>query len=195
VSFDGGTFTTNEIGETETYGIELELAYQTQTTDISFSHNFTKLIDFDLKRPTDAQNISASPYGFGEDLANWSNHITKLSATRKLNDRWSMSGSLRVYWGYPGGRDLTDYHEDVLGGSNQFLPRNDDGVDRAFGASVFLNLGVEYEPLEKLFFGVHAYNLLGLFNDDLNKRNHFQRTTQYRQESPGIAFSLRYESF
>ena len=39
------------------------------------------------------------------------------------------------------------------------------------------------------------YNLLGIFDDDLNKRNHFQRTTEYRQESPGLAFSPRYAAW
>lgn len=195
MSFGGATRRTNDIGELQTFGLEIELAYQTKTVDLSFSHNFTKLIDFDLRRETQAQNLTAEPYGYGRDLANWSNHITKLSASYEFSRRWSASGSLRVYWGYPGGQDLADYHDKELGRSNVFLPVYDDGADRAFGPSVFLNLGVEYEPIEKLSVALHACNVLGLFDDDLNKRNHFQRTTQYRQEARSLALTLRYEAW
>ena len=56
-----------------------------------------------------------------------------------------------------------------------------------------MNLGVEYQATDRLSFSVHGYNVLGVINQDWNKRNHFQRTSQYRLEAPAFAMSLRFE--
>ena len=196
VSFNGdpAVLRTDKIGRLQTYGLEFELAYRTKATDITLSHNFTKHVDLKLTRDTATQNLSASPYGYGNDLANWSNHLTKLTARHELTDQWAVSASARIYWGYPGGEDLADYHEEdpVLNGTSNLLPLAEDS-DEAFDASVFVNLGVEYKATDRLSFSAHGYNLLGLFDHKFNKRNQFQRTSQYRLEAPAFGMSVRFD--
>ncbi|MEK6238789.1 MAG: TonB-dependent receptor, partial [Planctomycetales bacterium] len=88
------------------WGMEGELRYQCGDGLLLASHGYTKLLDFTLADPTMPSFISASGEGFGGDLAQWSNHVTKIAARRPLTDAWSMDGSLRYLWGFPGQRDL-----------------------------------------------------------------------------------------
>jgi len=189
VSWDGITETINAIGELDTWGLEAEIQHHSTTLDLSFSHNYTQQLDFTLTRDTAFQNISAAPYGYGNDLANWSDHCTKLVTRYHLASAWTATGSARVYWGLPGGRDLADYNQEQVNAGG--LPRYDEGYTRAFGESVFLNLGLEARPGESVTIALHGYNLLGLLDDNLNKVNFFQRTTQYRQIAPSLALTLR----
>ena len=158
---------------------------------MNFSHNYTKHIDFELQDPTlDKQNVSASAYGYGDDLANWSNHSTKLVIEIDLLQNWIASGSLRVHWGYPGGEDLAEYNRDVLG-DNENFPITD-GSDKAWQESAFLNFGLQYSYSEHTLVRLDAHNVLGLFDEDLNKRNAFQRTSQYRLEAPALSVMVRW---
>lgn len=178
-----------DLGNLDFYGLEAEMIYATDKTRIIFSHNFTKHIDFDLASPTIIrQNVSASPYGFGNDLANWSNHVTKFTVECDICEQATAYASLRYYWGYPGGEDLADYNAAAFGGDPR-LPVSD-GTDRAFEESIFLNLGVEVRASESTTISVHAFNVLGWIDKDYNKRNFFQRTGQYRSQAPGVGITV-----
>ncbi|MBT4521068.1 MAG: hypothetical protein HOC23_13785 [Halieaceae bacterium] len=137
------------------------------------------------------QNLSASPYGYGKDLANWSNHSAKISMEYQLNARWSASASARIYWGYPGGQDLADYNMEQLGG-RLGAPQYDEST-RAFEESVYLNLGLEYRFGQGNTVRLDAFNLMGIVDDDYNNRNYFQRTSQYREEIAAIAVTVNYK--
>jgi iron complex outermembrane receptor protein len=191
----GGRDRIELLGEYDVWGTELEVSYRTEKTRFALSHAYTKLIDFSLEDPETIQAYSAEPYGYGDDLANWSNHVTKLAVTHDLNDQWSGNASLRVYWGYPGGEDLTHYHNDqvaVRGSSWDHMPLSDPGYDDAFDLSMHLNLGVEYRPTENLTMRLHALNTLGWFDEDLNKRNYIMRVSAYRVEAPAFTLSMTY---
>lgn len=81
------------------YGTELEAVYRTETSRFIASHSVTKLIDFKLlpdyapAQPIDLaaipfnQGFNAAPYGFGNDLANQSPHLTKLAYHLEIDDR------------------------------------------------------------------------------------------------------------
>ncbi|NRB40432.1 MAG: TonB-dependent receptor [Pseudomonadales bacterium] len=188
VSFDSISSTTNAIGELQTYGLELELKYQTSSSRLLFSHNYTKHLNFELSRDTALQNLSVSPYGYGDDLANWSNHGTKFSAEVDVSQRWSLSTSVRIYWGYPGAKDLADYNQAELGGRDNAALYDDSS--RAFEESVFVNAGVNYTISKAASISFNGYNLLGLVHEDYNKRNFFQRSGKYRQEAPAAVLAL-----
>lgn len=188
VSFDSTSQTTTAIGDLQTYGLELEGKYQTAQTRFLFSHNYTKHLDFENTRGTALQNLTASPYGFGDDLANWSNHSSKLSLEYDFNNQWTGTASTRIYWGYPGGEDLSNYNKAVLGSNiNAALT---DSSTRTFEESIHLNMGLEYHPDKITTVRLDGFNLLGLIEDELNKRNYFQRTGSYRVEAPAIALSV-----
>lgn len=178
------------VGTFDIWGIDLELNYQSDNTKVSFSHGYTKLIKASLAGPDIVQGISAAPYGFGNDLANWSNHITKIALDHKLNDKVSVSSSLRVYWKFPGAKDLADWN------STQVNPRTiavaDPGWEKSYGASAYLNAGLEYHPRKDLTVRADAFNILGWADKTLNKRIYILRGSNYSSEAAAVAVSAKY---
>jgi iron complex outermembrane receptor protein len=175
------------IGTEREYGAELEASYHTDKTRLMISHGYTKLYGFTLANNQDTY-ITAKPYGRGDDLANWSNHITKLTAQQKLNDKWTLDASLRIYWGFPGMKDYERQFPSV-GGSEPFVPN---GWEKTYRGSYFLNLGLQYQPNKNLTIGVTGYNLLGIFDINLNKRNYMAGSGDYRNEAPALGVMVQY---
>lgn len=188
VSWDPNARLTDAIGDIQSYGLEFEARIKTLNLGLQLSHSFTKLIDFDNTRSISIQGISSAPYGYGNDLINWSNHSTKLSFDYTINPHWTIMGSLRAYWGYPGAIDLADYNAAELGEHQGFALYDDS--KRAFEESVHLNLGAEYRPNDNTSVKLHAYNILGIFDDELNKRNTLNAVGMYRVEPPAAALSV-----
>jgi outer membrane receptor protein involved in Fe transport len=198
ISWDESTFQSSLAGTQREYGIELEASYHTDKTRLTISHGYTKLYDFDIEPdrmtsfPTEpATYITAEPYGYGDDLTNWANHITKLTAQHELSDKLNLDASLRVYWGFPGMKDFDEYYPYTGSGAAQSTdlyytawdpsgdypaqhPVIEDGWERAYRANIYLNLGLQYKPSENLIICVTGYNLLGIFDKDLNKRNYIE---------------------
>jgi iron complex outermembrane receptor protein len=174
------------VGTQRDWGLEFEAVYRTDRTCVIFSHGYTKLYDFDLLEGQSTLT-TAEPYGYGDDLANWSNHITKIAARRRLDDQWSLDGSLRVYWGFPGREDFDDYHR-----ATTTYPVVEPGWEKAYRANVYLNLGLQYVHSRHLTVRVDGYNLLGLFDEDLNKRNYYDGLGDYRSHAPAVALWLIY---
>lgn len=175
------------VGTQRDWGLEFEAIYRTDRTRVIFSHGYTKLYDFDLIEG-ERTLTTAEPYGFGDDLANWSNHITKIVARRQLEDEWILDGSLRVYWGFPGMEDFDEYDPTAV--SNPVI---EEGWEKAYRANVYLNLGLQYEPCEALTVRLDGYNLLGIFDKDLNKRNYYNGFGDYRSHAPAVALWMIYK--
>ncbi|MBN1359422.1 MAG: TonB-dependent receptor [Sedimentisphaerales bacterium] len=179
------------VGTQREWGVELEAIYHSDKTRVMFSHGFTKLYDFDLDPNMSTVN-TAEPYGFGDDLANWSNHVTKIVGQRKLNDEWTLDGSFRVYWGFPGLKDYNRYNPYAMGGNTDALPAIEPGWDKAYRGNYYLNLGLQYQPSKNLTVRLDGYNLLGMFDIDLNKRNYYSSPGDYRAHAAAVAASLIY---
>ncbi len=189
------TLQNEQIGDFNSFGLEAELSYRSDKVQLILSHGYTKLIDFNLEDPATAQGFSAAPYGFGNDLTNWSNHVSKLYGRYDWHSKWSVDGSLRVYWGFPGGKDLTEANNDFLavtGRPRPFHPLSDPGQDRAFEESVFLNLGLEHKPVDSLTIRLDAHNVLGWFDKGLNKRNYYVQVSEYRSEAAAFGLTARW---
>jgi len=209
IAWDESTNTSSLAGTQREYGLELEASYHTEKTRLIISHGYTKLYDFDMEPdrmtslPTEpATYITAKPYGYGDDLTNWANHITKLTAQHKLNDEWTLDASLRIYWGFPGMKDFDEYYpyttsEGADDSSDYSIthPVIEDGWERAYRGNYYLNLGLQYKPSNDLTIGVTGYNLLGIFNKDLNKRNYVETkgAGDFRSHAPAVAVSLTYK--
>lgn len=174
------------LGTQKEWGIEVEALYHTDRTRLAISHGYTKLYDYN----TGAADTytTANPYGYGDDLAQWSNHITKITAQRKLNDRWTLDGSLRIYWGFPGMEDMDDYQNTAS------CPWKciyyEQGWEKAYRGNYYLNLGLQYQPNKNLTFRVDGYNLLGVFNHDLNKRNYYAGYGDYRCHAAAVGVTV-----
>ncbi len=195
VAFDFQANETSQQGELTTWGVELEGIYQTDQWQIHFSHGYSKLVDFDLESANTLTGITAQPYGFGDDLASWSNHISKVAMNYHPGSAISYNTSLRVYWGFPGGEDLTNYGNQSAsdGTFNQFQAIGDAGEDDAYGASVFLNIGLSVKLNEGSTFRLDAYNILGWVDIKLNKRNYLTRNSDYRSEAAAVALKYSHE--
>ncbi len=185
ISYSGGSDAV--IGNQKEWGFELEAAYHTDKTRLSISHAYTKLIDFDLEEGM-STFITAHPYGYGKDLAMWSNHITKLQAQQKLDDKWTLDGSLRIYWGFPGMKDLDEYNHDIAVDGTAFL--YDTSWNKTYEGNYYLNLGLRYQPCKDLTIGLYGYYLLGIFDKDLNKRNTGYQG--FRDHAPAVSVSVAY---
>ena len=196
VAYNDATKETGRIGTVDFYGVEGVLHYHGGDVDLTLSHNYTKQLDFGLYDPaTLRQNISASVKGYGNDLANWPNHMTKLNMTYRVNSQITWSSSLRIYWGLPGAVDMAHYNMDNFSDekANIYLrlPLYSDS-ERAFEESVFFNTGITYRYSDALTFSLNGYDLVGLFDQSYNKRNYFQRTSHYRETAPSLSVRMSY---
>jgi outer membrane receptor for ferrienterochelin and colicins len=189
ISWSESEHKSTNTGTQKEYGIELEAFYHTDKTRFMISHSFTKLYDFDLE-PNQNTYVTANPFGFGKDLANWSNHTTKIVAQYKLDDKWTVDASFRIYWGFPGMKDYDKYSPTAYAGGGQFV---EDGWEKAYRGNYYLNLGLQYQPSKNMTIGVTGYNLLGIFNKDLNKRNYLASNGDYRDEAVAVGVMVQYK--
>jgi len=197
----GAAYDTENAGNLKSWGAELEAIYRTPKTTLTLSHGFTKQIRFQTPAgddPTVGEYISASAYTCGNDIENWSNHVTKLTARHDLTDKWSVDGSLRVYWGFPGQEDYAKHQ--ALATTYWTLPPGttayDPTYDRVFGMGMLLNLGAQYKPNKNLTVRLDGYNLLGLVDHTLNKRligYDSGSAGDYRAQAPAFGVSVTYK--
>ncbi|NQZ60305.1 MAG: TonB-dependent receptor plug domain-containing protein, partial [Lentisphaeraceae bacterium] len=157
-------------GKLKSYGLQAKIKYHNDTDLMMFSHSFSKLLNLELKDPNFSQLISSEPYGYGDDFANWSNHMSKIYARKKLNKQFSVDTSLRVYWRFAGAEDMARYNEEVLG--RNFLFPQTDGSDTAFSATYYWDLGASCE-LKSWTIRVDLHNFLGWVDNDYNNRIFF----------------------
>ena len=196
-AWGGSTYTI--VGEMDLWGIEFEDLYSTDRWKLQLSHSYTKMKSFDLADPgiTD-QVITAAPYDFGNDLAMWASHSSKIYAKYKINDKWSADGSVRAYWNFQGSKDMVDYRQSVVvSGPGSSAPGSavtfrNPGYNDPFGATIFLNLGLDYKASENLTWRLDGHNLLGFIDHEFNKRL-FLQTAAYRSHAPSFSLSLRYK--
>jgi iron complex outermembrane receptor protein len=187
---------TEYIGEVKFYTLEASIQYKEGNYSFDISHNYTKQISFTPNNPTPIrQNVSASIYGYGNNLANWNNNITKLRLNYKYNTKLEFINSLRVFWGIPGAMDMANYNNSKFtsaGNAYYRLPVYTNGT-RAFKESIYFNSAIEYQFNKNTKIALNGYNLLGFFNKDVNKRNYFKQSSHYIDEAPSIAVSINYK--
>ena len=196
VSWDNTTKSTQSIGNVKSYGAELEIKYKTSKMMFYISHSYTKLHKFTLDDPLiKLQNVSATAYGYGDDFANWNNNITKVRFNYNIKKNLKWINSLRIFWGIDGAEDMANYNRDKNGMTNAkyFLPYNDNGHTRSYEESIYLNTALIWNYNKQTIIQLNAYNILGIFDEDYNKRNFFQTTSQYRDLAPSISLGLRYK--
>jgi hypothetical protein len=181
--------TTTLLGTEKLWGVELEATYLVDKFRFDISHGYTKLQSFKLAPGITSAEDTAAPMGYGNDLANWFNHISKARVHYKVDDQWSVDSSLVVYWFNPGGKDYAEWRNSV---NPAYYDLN---ADKAFGPSYYLNLGVQYNYSKNLTLRFDAYDILGWFEQDLNKRRegfNNDRPGMYRDISPSVGVQLTY---
>ena len=190
IGYMQNTARSEEVGKTNIVGFELEATYQTKRTTVRLSHSFTKMLHFYADDISSGELVSAAPYGFGNDLANWSNNISKVWASYDLSDRWSADSSLIAYWGFQGSKDFVNY---LNSSRTADAAWTDPGYNDSFGPSIYFNVGLTHRVSKDLSIRLDGYNLLGIFNQQLNKREYIVDSYAYRSMAPSVAVSLRWK--
>jgi len=188
VGYSGSLQRSTLLGTFESWGWEVEANYDMGSTYLIASHGYVKLMDGQLVDPTIIQGISAMPYGFGDDFANWSNHLSKIAVAKDIAEGTNISSSLRVYYGFPGGRDLADYNR-TLGTPSGSISQADVGYNKSFRGNYFLDFGLQREWTEHITLRADLYNVLGWCDINLNKRNYINRVDTYRPEAATVGLS------
>ena len=68
----------------------------------------------------------------------------------------------------------------------------DPGFFESFEESLFLNYALNYRHSDRITTRLDVYNILGWFDDDLNKRNFIlEGIGTYRNEAPALAATVR----
>jgi outer membrane receptor protein involved in Fe transport len=189
VGFSGSLNRSDLLGTFESWGWELESVYDMGSTYLVASHGYVKLLHAHLVDPNLIQAISAAPYGFGDDFANWSNHVSKLALAHDVTRDVNLSTSLRVYWGFPGADDLAAFNN-TLPVISPAIAQADPGYTKASRANVYLDAGYQHRWNDHITWRADLYNLLGWFDIDLNKRNYINRVTEYRPEAAAAGLSM-----
>jgi iron complex outermembrane receptor protein len=184
---NGGQGGATNIGTQKDYGVELEASYHTDKTRLTLSHAYTQLYDFSLV-PGEWTFISAKAFGYGNDLTGWSNHVTKLAVNHKLDDEWTFDGSLRIYWGFPGLKDYAMYKNPTSTSQGPVDPN----YAPLYAGNYYLNAGLQYKPSKTLTVGLMGYYLLGVIDQDLNKRND-GAGCGYRDHAPAVSLWASYK--
>jgi hypothetical protein len=64
------------------------------------------------RRESDPLDLAGSIFvHYDLEVPTWSgNHVTKIVGRYKLDRQWTLDGSLRIYWGFPGLRSCNEYN-------------------------------------------------------------------------------------
>lgn len=193
VAWSPSDLVTKKLGNVNYYGGELAAIYKGNKGYGQISHNFTKISAFSgVEKPTN--NISSSAYGYGSSFHNFPNHLTKLIYQHNINPKMSLSTSLQVTWYLQGAEDNAAYNSDTANNPNPNSTSWDlsDGNTSSHKTSAYLHAGYIYKFNNKLKGSFFAYNLLGLIDENLNKRVEFQRTSHYQIQPVSFALRLDY---
>ena len=174
--------------EIETAGLELELKYQTEKLDLIASHSYVRLLNIRYL-DSSIDDISAEPFGYGNGLYDYSDHVSKLYANYKFTPKFNAYTSLILLWGFPGSEDFADRDEDL--GSHNGVTITGDADDDAFSASIFLNMGCKYSFTDAFIAEVNLHNVLGWVDEVYNKETIY-RTSNYRVRAPAVSVGVTY---
>ncbi len=193
VGWDSTVSQNIDFGSYKTAGVELEATYRTPEDTITASYGFTKLISQDLTSGEGTQ-ITTALYGYGYNLTNWASSVAKVTWNHRFNSQWSTYVAFDLLWGFNGDQDAQDY----LNANPFFGPGTPSstvaGYTMPYGPTASLNLGLSYKITEHQTLRLDAYNVLGWFDQNLNKEEEFDPTYAgvYRVNAPAFGVTYKY---
>jgi iron complex outermembrane receptor protein len=157
------------------------------------SQGLTQLVDSSVPTgsPAAGQAISAQPYGYGNDLANWAQFVTKAVVRQELSPRWTVSTSAVHYSGFGGAKDYAAYAS-TFASPPSAIPLSDPGFDTPYGPNLYWNAGLEFRPTQDWNVRLDGYNLVAPMDRTLSKRNHYFRMSEYNLQPASLAVSIRH---
>ncbi len=116
IGYSTTLFEQTSLGDFQMLGGEFVLSFTNQTTRLTMSEGVTKLLSATVPSNLGAagQGITSAPYGYGNDLAEWSPSITKLAVLHDVGKKWTLSSSLVLLFRIPRGAGVRQLQR-VLG--------------------------------------------------------------------------------
>jgi len=99
--------------------------------------------------------------------------------------------SLLLMLSLPGLESYNEYMPGTMGSGS--TPAIEPGWEKGYRGNYYLNLGLQYQPRKNLTLRVDGYNLLGIFDSDLNKRNYYTSLGDYRSHAAAVAVWVIYQ--
>lgn len=171
------------LGNQRQWGLEAEMEHHFDKHQLKWSAAYSKLLNFDLDSAYTA--ITAAPFGYGNDLADWAKYSTKFQYIYRKDNRTTLSSSLRVFWDYAGSEDFRDKHLD----DGDLIVS--EGWEKGYGEQIYLNFGVQHKLKRGISLSANLYNVLGWIDKDLNKRAYRGSQGDYRSEAASISVGIR----
>jgi outer membrane receptor protein involved in Fe transport len=186
-------YTSTSIGKFRMAGGELMMELTRGRTRITLSEGVTQLVDSAVPAtlPAAGQAVTAQPYGYGNDLANWANFVTKAVVQHNLTAKWRVSTSVIHYSGFPGAKAYAAYSSTFTDPPSA-MPVSDAGYNTPYGANLFWNTGLEFKASDNWKVRLDGYNLVGLMDRTLSKRNYYFRLSEFNVKQPSLTLSLSY---
>ncbi len=170
------------------HGIELLGTLTTEKVQVNFSHVYTKLESMRLLRPNTQTLLTSQPYGYGDDFHMVPRHLTKLSINYRITGSLSVFASLQHAWRYEGARDYAWYNRQVL--HMLAFTMVDPGAESGFAGPTTVNFNAVYDISKKWTLSLSAHNLLGWFDNSLNKIRYYSCMDACRAETAALAAKL-----
>ncbi|MGD1018276.1 MAG: TonB-dependent receptor plug domain-containing protein [Verrucomicrobiia bacterium] len=193
IGFSSTLLAETSLGDFQMMGGEFVLSFTNQTTRLTMSEGATKLLHASVPSTLGAagQGITSAPYGYGNDLAEWSPFITKLAVLHDVGKKWTLSSSVVYYSGFPGAQAYANYNAS-LDKPVSGAPLSSPGYSTPYGPNLYVNLGVEYRPSDHWTIRLDGYNLAALADETLSKRNYYFRLSEFSVEPASMTISARY---
>jgi hypothetical protein len=148
----------------------MELKYKKENFELGINHSFVKQLDFLTADKIEYSGISQSDFyrnvgssvivgSKGNDLANWSNHITKLYTNIDLfKKKVTLHGDIRTLWGFQGSEDAMNalYAATNSTGRRIIAEERDHDV---YGMLITANLSLTYHVNKSADFMVFVQNI------------------------------------
>ncbi|WP_066630564.1 TonB-dependent receptor plug domain-containing protein [Labilibacter marinus] len=198
VGFNNETDYRTYAGHINSWGYALEANYKTGKLRMRAGHSYTKLLSFEKYEGAGRlYHYSTADNGIGNDFTYWHNHNTKISSFYSPNEKLTLTGSLNILWGSPGGYNfaLTVIDDTYDPGNSPEHYTLDD--NKPFQESVYLNLGAHYKVTDKLKILADIHNVAGMFNENWNKRwiwTVFRDAGNHVIQPPAFSISLVYST-
>ncbi|MGL1934515.1 MAG: TonB-dependent receptor, partial [Fibrobacterales bacterium] len=181
---------TMDLGNVKYAGVELSAEYRNRNHHIRGSHSYIRILESNLLKRENNIFITAMEYGYGNSFIDFPDHISKLYYSYSINSKFNVQSSLQAYWKFQGAIDASQYNSDSLNSNQAYTMESKS--EKAFGPTVNLNLGGSYKLPYNFTMRLNMYNLLNLIDEDLSKRNEFQRMSMYRIEPFSLSLNVTY---
>ncbi len=194
VAWDWQSNKSDQLGNLTYWGLEFKAQYTSKKVYAFVSESFVRPIDFTLNGGPESHsnnNVSSIPYGYGDNLHNVPDNIVKLYMQWSFNKQLAVSSAMQITGYLYGARDAAAHNEELLGGKTNTVKTN--GSNTAFEPSYYVQFGLTYLITPNIKLQGYGYNLLGLFDENWNKRVSFQRNSQYVLQPVSAAVRLSWQ--